>query len=135
MYKRFYRKYEDMDSYEKARLYAVGGIGILTVVLVIGLMTLFYLRYLNVVIGVDTAGLLGKPVVFVNNMSASTLKDVSIEMDNKYTATLDKIEPKQSVVIYFTSFKPLPPQGYKPLEIKVKSGFGVKTKSLPPVSK
>ncbi len=124
-----------MDSYEKARLYAIGGIGVLTVVLIIGLMTLFYLRYLNVGIGVDTAGLLGKPAVFINNMSGSSIKDVSVEMDGTYTATVDVIKPKQFAVVYFTSFKPLPPENYMPLKITVKSGFGVKTKSLPPVSK
>lgn len=128
------RKFENMDSYEKTRFYVISGIVLLAVLLAAALMLVFYLRYLNVVIGVDTAGLLGRPVVFVNNMSDATIKNVSIEMDGKYTATVAWIKPKQSVVIYFTSFKPLPPAGYKPHEIKVKSGFGVKTKSLPPVS-
>ncbi len=132
--RKFSRKFENMDSYEKTRFYVISGIVLLSVLLAAALIFVFYLRYLNVVVGVDTAGLLGNPVVFVNNMSDSPIKNVSIEMDGKYTATVAEIKPKQSVVIYFTSFKPLPPGGYKPLEIKVKSGFGVKTKSLPPVS-
>ena len=132
--RKFSRKFENMDSYEKTRFYVISGIVLLSVLLAAALIFVFYLRYLNVVVGVDTAGLLGNPVVFVNNMSNSPIKKVSIEMDGKYTATVAEIKPKQSVVIYFTSFKPLPPGGYKPLEIKVKSGFGVKTKSLSPVS-
>jgi hypothetical protein len=123
-----------MDSYEKARFYVITGLTIFTVLLAIGLIILFYLRYLNVIIGVDTTGLLGKPAVFINNMSVSAIKDVSVEMDDKYTAHIDKIKPKQSLVIYFTSFTPLPPANYKPLKITVKSGFGVKTKSFSPVS-
>ena len=132
--RKFSRKFENMDSYEKTRFYVISGIALLSVLLAAALIIVFYLRYLNVVVGVDTAGLLGNPVVFVNNMSNSALKNVSIEMDGKYTANVTEIKPKQSVVIYFTSFKPSPPWGYKPLEIKVKSGFGVKTKSFPPSS-
>ena len=128
------RKFENMDSYEKTRLYVISSIVLLSVLLAAVLILVFYLRYLNVVIGVDTAGLLGKPVVFVNNMSDTAINNVSIEMDGKYTAAVSRINPKQSVVIYFTSFKPLPPSGFKPREIEVKSGFGVRTKSLPSVS-
>ena len=128
------RKFENMDSYEKTRFYVIGSIVLLAVLLAAVLILVFYLRYLNVIIGVDTAGLLGKPVVFVDNMSQTAINNVFIEMDGKYKAAVARINPKQSVVIYFTSFKPAPPAGYKPHEIEVKSGFGVRTKSLPSVS-
>ncbi len=134
VYRKFSRKFENMDSYERARFYVISAISFLAIVLVVGLVILFYMRYLNVIIGVDTTGLLGNPAVFINNMSNSSIKDVSVEMDEKYISHIDKIKPKQSIVVYFTSFTPLPPANYKPLKITVKSGFGIKTKSFPSVS-
>ncbi len=130
VYRRFFRKYETMDAYEKMRFYVISGIGAAGVLLMIGLLLFFYLRYLNVIIGVDTTGLLGNPAVFIKNMSSGTIKDVSVTMDTTYTAHVDTIKPKESVVIYFISFRPLPPAGFKPREITVRSGFGVETKSF-----
>jgi hypothetical protein len=120
---------------KKTKFYVITGISIVIGLLVVGLMILFYLRYLNVVIGVDTTGLLGNPAVYINNMSSSPIKDVSVEMDDRYVAKVDKIKSKQSVVVYFTSFVPQPPENYRPLKITVKSGFGVTTKYFPPISR
>ncbi|MGB9736643.1 MAG: hypothetical protein ACP5JP_09710 [bacterium] len=134
-YKRLQRRFEDMDHYERVRFYTIVGIALLTLIIVAGLIIIVYLRSLDVVIGVDTTGLLGNPAVFVNNMSNHTLKDVYVEMDGKYIAKADSIKPKHSIVLYFTAFSPVPPAGYRPLKVTVKSGLGVMTKSIPPVGK
>ncbi len=130
LYRRFSRKYEAMDDYEKTRFFVISGISAFAVLLIIGLMLFFYLRYLNVVIGVDTTGLLGKPAVFVKNMSSNALNSVSVSMDGTYTAQVKEIRPQQSIVVYFTSFVPLPPAGFRPHKIAVRSGMGIRTKSF-----
>jgi hypothetical protein len=135
IFRRFKRRIEDMDSYEKTRFYTIIGMSLFAIIFIIGLIVFVSLRNLDVVIGVDTTGLLGKPAVFINNTSNSTLRNVYVEMDDKYTAKADKIKPRQSVVLYFTSFTPLPPPNYRPLKVKVKSGLGVKVKNIPRVSK
>lgn len=134
-YNKFQRKFEDMDHYEKIRFYTVVSISLLALFILIGLTAIIYFRNLDVVIGVDTTGLLGNPAVFVNNMSNHTLKNVYVEMDGKYVAKAGSIKPKQSIVLYFTSFSPIPKAEYRPLKVTVKSGFGIKTKSIPPIYK
>ncbi|MCL4558141.1 MAG: hypothetical protein M1491_05855 [Deltaproteobacteria bacterium] len=131
-YRHFRRRFEEMDDYERTRLYTITGIIALACILAIVLAVFISLRRLDVVIGVDTTGLLGRPAVFINNTSSSSLKHVSIEMDGMYTAEVDMIRPRLSVVVYFTTFKPIPPQNYRPREITVRSGLRVMTKSIPP---
>ncbi len=130
MYRRFTRRFEDMDDYERMRVYTITGICAFTFIVIVGLTALFYLRYLDVVISVDTAGLLGKSAVFVDNTSSSSLRHVYVSMDGTYTTEVNEIKPKQSIVVYFTSFKPQPQQNYMPKKVTVRSGFAVKTKSI-----
>lgn len=134
-YRHFRRRLDDMDTYEKTRFYAITGIGVFALLIIAGLIVLFSFRHLGVVISVDTAGLLGKPAVFVNNTSSSTIKHVYVEMDEKYTTVINKIKPGQSVVLYFVTFNPTPPKNYRPKKITVKSGIGIATESLPVVSR
>ncbi len=130
IYRRFQRRIDEMDDYERTRLYTITGISTLAFLILAGLIIFFSLRRMDVVVGVDTTGLLGKPAVFVNNMSSSPLKHVSVEMDGVYKAMVDKIRSRQSVVVYFTMFKPMPPQNYRPEKVTVKSGMEVMTKSI-----
>ncbi len=135
IYRRFGRKFEDMDDYEKMRLYTVTGIITFALLIFVGLIGFFYLRHIGVDIDVDTAGLLGKPAVFLNNITDAPLRGVSIEMDGIYTARVDQIPPKQSAVVYFTMFKPIPPQDYRPKDVTIKSGMKSMTKNVAPLSR
>ncbi|MCL4479825.1 MAG: hypothetical protein M1381_12165 [Deltaproteobacteria bacterium] len=132
IYRRLSRRIENMNSYEKTRLFAIIGMSIFITLILIGLIVFFSLRNLNVIIGVDTTGLLGNPSVLINNQSSSTIKNVKVIMDNQYESSIKSIKPKASAVVYFNTFTPLPPNNYMPKQIMIKSGIGVAKKSISP---
>ncbi len=134
-YRHFRRRLEEMDDYERTRFFTVTGIAALACIVFVVLVVFVSLSNMQVVIGVDTTGLLGRPAVFINNRSAYTLKRVSVVMDGTYRARVDKIRPKLSVVVYFTVFRPVPPKNYRPREVTVRSGLRSMTKHISPVSR
>ncbi len=132
VYRRLDSRFERMDPDKQKKLLIMSAIGASAVLVVIALVVIFSLRHLNVIVGVDTAGLLGRPAVLLRNMSSSELDDVYIKMDDRYTTEVKEVDPRKSIVVYFSSFRPLPPAGYRPSKVSVTSGFAEINKSIPP---